>query len=100
VIRETPDGLVLDLQVVPRASRVAVGPLVGTGPERRLRVAVMAPPVDGKANEAVIAALAGALNARRRDVSILRGETGRQKTARIVGVSLAELEAAVQSEVD
>jgi len=87
--------LVVDLQVVPRASRVVVGPLVGTGPERRLRVAVMAPPVDGKANEAVVAALAEALNVRRRDVSILRGETGRQKTARIAGVGLAAFEAAV-----
>ena len=77
------EGLCIDIQVVPRASRVAVGPAVGD----RLRVAVMAPPVDGAANAAVIDALATAFGVRRRDVSLLRGETGKRKTVRIAGAS-------------
>ena len=83
-------ALVFDIQVVPRASRVAVGPSIGD----RLRVAVTAPPVDGAANAAVIEALAGAFGVRRAAVGIVRGETGRRKTVRIDGGNatvLAEL---------
>jgi uncharacterized protein len=82
-------ALVIDVQVVPRASRAAVGPEVGD----RLRVAVTAPPVDGAANAAVIEALAAAFGVRRAAVSILRGESGRRKTVRIEGGTLARLEA-------
>jgi len=79
--------LVFDIQVVPRASRVAVGPAVGD----RLRVAVTAPPVDGAANAAVIEALADAFGVRRAAVSIVRGEKGRRKTVRIEGGSASVL---------
>jgi len=51
---KTVPPLLVDVQVVPRASRTAVGPAVG----ERLRVAVTSPPVDGAANAAVIDALA------------------------------------------
>jgi hypothetical protein len=81
-------ALIFDIQVVPRASRAAVGPAVGD----RLRVAVTAPPVDGAANAAVIEALAAAFGVRRAAVSIVRGETGRRKTVRIEGGSAATLE--------
>jgi uncharacterized protein len=81
--------LTFDIQVVPRASRGAVGGAVGD----RLRVAVTAPPVDGAANAAVIDALAAAFGVRRAAVEIVRGETGRRKTVRIEGGSAATLEA-------
>ena len=87
--RTRGDALIVDVQVVPRASRAAVGPEVGD----RLRVAVTAPPVDGAANAAVIEALAAAFGVRRAAVSILRGETGRRKTVRIEGEASLRLEA-------
>ena len=81
-------GLVIDIQVVPRASRVAVGPAVGG----RLKVAVTAPPVDGAANAAVIDALAAAFDVKRAAVTIVRGQTGKKKTVRIAGGSRATLD--------
>lgn len=84
-----PDALTLDILVVPRASRVSVGPMVGD----RLRVAVTAPPVDGEANAAVIDALAAAFRVRRAAVAIIRGERGRRKTVQIAGANRAALEA-------
>ena len=83
------DALLVDIQVVPRASRAAVGPVVG----ERLRVAVTAPPVDGAANAAVIDALAAAFGVRRAAITIVRGETGRRKTVQIEGGSPATLDA-------
>jgi uncharacterized protein (TIGR00251 family) len=85
--REVDGALVVDVLVVPRASRAAVGPAVGD----RLRVSVTAPPVDGKANAAVVDAVAAAFGVRRADVTITRGETGRRKTVRIAGATLAAL---------
>jgi uncharacterized protein (TIGR00251 family) len=77
------DALVIDIVVQPRAARAKLGPALGD----RLRVAVSAPPVDGKANDAVIEALAEAFAVRRADVCILRGETGRRKTVAINGAT-------------
>ena len=79
--------MVVDVLVAPRASRQGIGPVVGD----RLRVAVTAAPVDGKANDAVADVLARALGLRRGAVEILRGETSRRKTVRIHGVTLATL---------
>jgi uncharacterized protein (TIGR00251 family) len=77
--------------VQPRASRPGLGPVVGD----RLRVSVSAPPVDGKANAAVISAVAEALGLPRAAVEIVRGQTGRRKTVRIQGATRAALERAI-----
>ena len=82
------EALTIDVLVVPRASRAAVGPMVGD----RLRVAVTAPPVDGAANAAVIEAVAEAFGVRRAAVTIVRGEHGRRKTVRIEGATPAVLQ--------
>jgi uncharacterized protein (TIGR00251 family) len=86
---QTSQALTLDVQVVPRASRTVVGPMVGG----RLRVAVTAPPVDGEANAAVIDALAEALGVRRSAVTIVRGARGRRKTVAVAGVTPSALAA-------
>jgi uncharacterized protein (TIGR00251 family) len=84
---EQDGALTVDVLVQPRAPRAKLGPIVGD----RLKVAVNAPPVDGQANEAVVRALAEALGIGRTAVEIVRGETGRRKTVRLRGVTLAAL---------
>lgn len=64
------------VRVKPAAKRTAVG---GRWGEDVLVVAVAAPAVEGKANEAVRVALAEAFGIRRAAVTILRGERGREK---------------------
>lgn len=85
----TPDVVLLDVLVAPRASRERVGPRHGD----RLKVAVNAPPVDGEANAAVVALVARALGVPRSAVEVTAGETSRRKTLRITGASPAALEA-------
>jgi uncharacterized protein (TIGR00251 family) len=85
-IKEEADAIVFDVQVVPRASRERVGPVVGD----RLKVQLTAPPVDGAANEALRALLARTLGVARGRVQIVRGETGRKKTVRVEGVARAQ----------
>jgi uncharacterized protein (TIGR00251 family) len=63
------------VRVKPGASRTFVGGRRGDA----LIVSVSAPAVDGRANEAVRKALADAFGVRARDVTIVRGERGRDK---------------------
>jgi uncharacterized protein (TIGR00251 family) len=84
-LREVPGGVELDLLVQPRASRTQVLGEHGG----RLKVALAAPPVDGEANQALVELLASALGARKADVAVLRGESGRRKTVRVAGATPA-----------
>jgi uncharacterized protein len=87
-VSESGGGVVFDVLVTPRASRERVGPLHGD----RLKVAVTAPPVEGEANAALVAALARALGVPRAQVEVLRGEGSRRKTIRVLGVTRAAVE--------
>lgn len=67
------------IRVKPGAKKEAVGGRHGDA----LVVAVQAPPVEGKANEAVRKALAKAFGVRRQDVVIVAGEKGRDKVVEL-----------------
>jgi uncharacterized protein (TIGR00251 family) len=73
----------LEIRVRPNSSRNKVGGSVGDPP--RLVVAVQAPAVDGKANQAVLTLLAAAFDLRARDFTIVFGELGRDKRLIIDG---------------
>ena len=88
-LREAPGGVILEILVQPRASRTRV---VGEH-DGRLKVQLAAPPVDGEANAALVDFLAGELGARRSDVTIERGDTGRRKTVRVAGLTVAAVRA-------
>ena len=74
------DGAVrLALRVQPGARRSAIVGMQGD----RLRVAVRAPPVDGKANAEVIKLVAGLLGLPKRAVALCAGAASRDKALRI-----------------
>jgi len=79
--------VVLEVLVQPRASRTRVLGEHGG----RLKIALAAPPVEGEANRALIEFLAERLGVRKADVSLLRGEAGRRKTVRVLGVTAPEV---------
>jgi uncharacterized protein len=87
-IRDTPSGAIFQVKVHPRAKKNAITGEVGDA----LKLALTAPPVEGRANQACIAFLAEVLNVPRSSVTIAAGETSRNKVIRIAGVSAAQLE--------
>ena len=78
-LRAAGAGCVIDLSVQPNAKRTAADGLH----DGALRVRLNAPPVDGKANEVLIAWLAAELGLPRRAVQLLRGATARRKQLQI-----------------
>ena len=87
----------LEIRVRPNTSRNKVGGCVGDPP--RLVVAVQAPAVDGKANQAVIKELAAAFDLRARDFTIVFGELGRDKRIIVNGLS-EEKEKTLQAKLE
>jgi uncharacterized protein (TIGR00251 family) len=84
-----PEAVILAVRVKPRSSRDgAAGERAG-----RLLVEVTAPPVDGRANDGLCRVLASELGIARSRVSIVRGETGRDKLVRIEGLTSATVAA-------
>ena len=81
-------GRLLRVRVQPRASRSEI---VGWRADGVLSVRVAAPPVEGRANAAVAALLAGALDLRASAVTVERGARGRDKLVRVEGVTLEEI---------
>ena len=75
--------MILDVRVVPRAKRTE---LAGTR-DGVIVIRVSAPPVEGAANDAVIAFLADRLGIPRRHIRIVSGETGRRKRLDVAGVT-------------
>lgn len=75
-------GLRVVVRVRPGASRTSVGGGYGAD---ALVVTVTAPPVDGRANRAVLVALSEAFGVRRSAVTLLSGHSGRDKIVFITG---------------
>jgi uncharacterized protein (TIGR00251 family) len=86
-LRQTADGVLLDLRVVPRASANAIAGLQG----QALKVRVTAPPVDSAANVEVVRFLAETLGLPRGGVSLVRGATGRHKQVLVRGLSIVQV---------
>jgi len=81
------------VRVQPNAKRTLVGGRYGEQDPPVLRVRVTAPAVDGKANAAVVAAVAAALGVPANAVSIVTGATSRTKTLSVEGVDPAAVQA-------
>jgi uncharacterized protein len=82
-------GAALPVKVVPRASK---NEIIGIGTDGALKVRVTAPPVEGAANEAVIALLADALNLPKSNIDIIAGLTSTIKLVSIIGIDPATID--------
>jgi uncharacterized protein len=90
-VRDTAQGAQFALRVQPRASRNAVAGVIGDA----IKLAITAPPVDGKANQAVIEYLAELFMVAKSKVEIVSGETGRNKVIAVRGMSAEQVHKAL-----
>jgi len=73
------DDLVLNVRVQPRAASDGFAETLGD----RIKLRITAAPVDGKANKHLIAFIAKTFRVAKTDVSIISGETGRNKCIKV-----------------
>jgi hypothetical protein len=85
-VRAVDGGTAVELWVQPRASSDEVNGLR----DGAVKVRVSAPPVDGRANDALLRFLAKHLGVPRRALEIVRGQAGRRKTVRVEGLGPEE----------
>jgi uncharacterized protein (TIGR00251 family) len=86
-VRDSARGAQFALRVQPRASRTAIAGVIGDA----VKLAITAPPVDGKANQAVIEFLSDLFHVSKGSIEIVSGETGRNKLIAIRGVSAEQV---------
>jgi len=86
-IHETRGAVTFLVKVRPRARKNAI-----TGETSdALKLALTAPPVEGKANQACVEFFANILKVPRSSVTIAAGQTSRNKVMRVVGLSAEEV---------
>lgn len=71
------------VRVVPRASKNQVVGLEG----EQVKIRLTAPPVEGKANDALVKFLASLLSVPRSSIEILAGQTSKTKTIAVRGLT-------------
>ncbi|MFA4875451.1 MAG: DUF167 domain-containing protein [bacterium] len=90
-IREHSNGVTIECRVTTLAGRSAIrGEREGA-----LVVGLNAPPIEGRANEALIAFMAELLHIPRSRISLLSGEHSRNKVLFIQGVTARQLSSAL-----
>ncbi len=83
-------GAIIRLKIQPRASSTQIVGLFGDNP--RLKIRLAAPPIDGKANEALLKFLREVLAVPLSRLSIVRGETATTKDVLCLGMTRVEIE--------
>jgi uncharacterized protein (TIGR00251 family) len=80
--RRVPDGWLLSVHARPGAKRTGVAGLHGDA----LKLRVAAPPLEGRANDALAAFIAEALGVPRKSVTVVKGGASRRKTVLVAAL--------------
>ena len=88
-IQPAAGGCVVNVRIIPRASKNQVQGVLGDA----LKIRLQAPPVDGKANDALVRFLADSLDLPARNIRLLSGETARNKRVLLSGLDEVEARA-------
>jgi uncharacterized protein len=92
MLRATKGGVTLAVRAQPGAKKTAIVWVYGEGAAAQLKIAVQAPPVEGKANSALIEFLAELFGVAKNKVEIVSGELSRSKVFLLRGVTLKQAE--------
>ncbi|MGH9563251.1 MAG: DUF167 domain-containing protein [Terracidiphilus sp.] len=90
MLRAVESGVTLAVRAQPGAKKTAIGGIYGEGATAQLKIAVQAPPVEGRANEALIGFLAETFGLPKSAVILVAGGLSRSKVFLIRGISMAQ----------
>ena len=92
-VTDTPSGAVLNLRIVPRASKNTIQGRHGDA----LKIRLCAPPVEGAANAALIEFLSDTFSLPRARVQLLAGATSRNKRVLLAGFPASAIQSQIQA---
>ncbi len=95
MLRETKGGVTLAVRAQPGAKKTAIVGVYGERLAAQLKIAVHAPPIEGRANVALVEFLAETFSVSKSAVELTAGEFSRSKVFLLRGVTLAAAEAVV-----
>ncbi len=93
MLRSVATGVTLAVRAQPGAKKTAITGLYGEGPAAQLKVAVHARPLEGRANQALVAFLAETFSLPKNAVELINGELSRSKVFLLHGVTIEKAEA-------
>jgi hypothetical protein len=92
MLRAVADGVTLAVRAQPGAKKTAITGIYGEGATAQLKIAVQAPPIEGRANSALIAFLAETFDLPKNAVELMSGELSRSKVFLLRAARLEETE--------
>ncbi len=90
-------GAALTVRVTPRARKNEVGGILEDG---TVRIRIQEPPVDGKANRALVVFLSKVLGVRKNQIEIVAGQKGLDKIVTVDDMTAQEVEKRIQGYLD
>jgi uncharacterized protein (TIGR00251 family) len=93
MLRAAAEGVTLAVRAQPGAKRTAVTGVYGEGASAQLKIAVNARPLEGRANQALIAFLAEIFSVPKSAVQLSSGEMSRSKVFLLRGLTMAQANA-------
>jgi uncharacterized protein len=93
VLRAAAGGVTLAVRAQPGAKKSAIIGVYGEGATAQVRIAVHAPPLEGRANAALIAFLAELFGVGKNRVELTSGESSRSKVFLLCGVTVEQAQA-------
>jgi len=99
MLRAVAGGVTLAVRAQPGAKKTAITGVYGEGAAAQLKIAVHAPPLEGRANAALVAFLAETFGVAKSAVELTGGELSRSKVFVVRGVTLGQVEALVAERV-
>jgi uncharacterized protein len=87
-LRSTDGGITLAVRAQPGAKRTEITSIYGEGATAQLKIAVHAPPIEGRANEALIAFVADTFSLSKSSVELISGQLARSKVFLLRGITL------------
>jgi uncharacterized protein (TIGR00251 family) len=99
-LRDHPNGCTLAVRIQPGAKKTAITGIYGEGDSAALKVAVQAPPIEGRANDSLVAFFAELFGLPRSAVVISHGKASRSKLVALQGMTAVESQAKLRATLE
>ncbi len=100
MLRTGQGGVTLAVRAQPGAKKTAIAGIYGAGASAQLKIAVQAPPIEGRANTALVAFLADLFDIPKSSIELIGGELSRSKVFLLRGVTEQEAREVLQAAID